>query len=219
MRRLGGVLMALLSLGVLAVAQQVKTATAQDYVANLGGEARIVAAGAFVLGGVPLYCGKRATVIDDNLGDYGAAYPGFMNTRRLAQLPRAVKLWIYAHECGHQFRGPDEENRGLLWRAARAQPAVANNKGRGGHLPVHLCRQGRQCAFFRPAPVRGNALVFSRGRGSIGREPVSTRLRPRKKQREKSAAIPLEICLTGTLLQQVAAILGHARALASGNVH
>jgi hypothetical protein len=20
-----------------------------------------------------------------------------------------VKLWIYSHECGHQFRGPDEE--------------------------------------------------------------------------------------------------------------
>lgn len=58
-----------------------------------------------------MICGKRPTVIDDNLDDYGAAYPGFiiLNTRLLSRVSTPIKLWIFSHECGHQFRGPDEE--------------------------------------------------------------------------------------------------------------
>ncbi|HEY8276197.1 MAG TPA: hypothetical protein VIG52_04280, partial [Methyloceanibacter sp.] len=60
-------------------------------------------AGKFALDGHRLYCGTRPTVIDDQLDDYGAAYPGFliMNTRMLAKLSTPIKLWIYSHECGH----------------------------------------------------------------------------------------------------------------------
>jgi hypothetical protein len=56
-------------------------------------------------------CGQRPTVLDGQLDDYGAAYPGFviLNPKLVAKVSTVVKLWIFSHECGHQFRGPDEE--------------------------------------------------------------------------------------------------------------
>jgi hypothetical protein len=65
-----------------------------------------------VIDGNSLVCGRRPTVLYDQLDDYAAAYPGFLilNRKLLAKLTStAVKLWIYSHECAHQFRGPDEE--------------------------------------------------------------------------------------------------------------
>src|SRR5690606_28417910 len=85
--------------------------TPEQYVAHVGGEAKILLPGQLVLDNRRLYCGQRPTVLDPRLDDYGAAYPGFLilNPRLLARVSTPVKLWIHAHECGHQFRGPDEE--------------------------------------------------------------------------------------------------------------
>ena len=68
-------------------------------------------AGELKLDGRRMVCGHRPTVLDNQLDDYGAAYPGFLilNPRLLAKVSTPVKLWIFSHECGHQFRGPDEE--------------------------------------------------------------------------------------------------------------
>lgn len=84
--------------------------TAEEYVAHVGGGAKIVQYGRFVLGGKRQVCGRRPIVLDNSLDDYGAAYPGFliMNPKLLARVSNPVKHWIFAHECGHQFRGPDE---------------------------------------------------------------------------------------------------------------
>lgn len=94
---------------ILAGAEDVPTP--EEYVARVGGEAHIVPAGELKLDGIPQVCGQRPTVIDVNLDDYGAAYPGFLiiNPKLLNTVATPVKLWIFAHECGHQFRGPDEE--------------------------------------------------------------------------------------------------------------
>jgi len=85
------------------------TPTVEQYAAHVGG--RIIPSGQLVLDGSTMICGRRPTVLDSNLDDYGAAYPGFLilNPKLIARVPKAVKLWIYSHECGHQFRGPDEE--------------------------------------------------------------------------------------------------------------
>lgn len=85
--------------------------TPEEYIAYVGGDARILPAGGLKLDGDTQRCGTRPTVLDPNLDDYGAAYPGFliMNPRLLQRVSSPVKKWIYAHECGHQFRGPDEE--------------------------------------------------------------------------------------------------------------
>jgi hypothetical protein len=92
-----------------ATASSDGTPTVEQYAAHVGG--RIIPAGQLVLDGVRLHCGSRPTVLDSSLDDYGAAYPGFLilNPKLIARVPRAVKLWIYSHECAHQFRGPDEE--------------------------------------------------------------------------------------------------------------
>ena len=85
--------------------------TPDEYVAHVGGGAKIVPSGQLKIDRRPVICGQRPTVLDDQLDDYGAAYPGFLilNLRLLARVSTPVKLWIHAHECGHQFRGPDEE--------------------------------------------------------------------------------------------------------------
>ena len=88
--------------------------TAEDYVAHVvqaGGKPTIVESGSLVLGGHRVSCGTRPIVLDPGLDDYAAAYDGFiiLNPLKLQGLPSAVSLWIYAHECGHQFKGPDED--------------------------------------------------------------------------------------------------------------
>jgi hypothetical protein len=85
--------------------------TPEGYAAHVGGTAKIIPPGQLRLDGRRMTCGQRPTVIDDQLDDYGAAYPGFLilNSKLLSRIPTSVKQWIYAHECGHQFRGPDEE--------------------------------------------------------------------------------------------------------------
>lgn len=113
MRWWGAALLAVaagLSLGVTANAAADGPPTVEEYAAHVGG-AKIIPYGALVLDGYRMSCGKRPTVLDSTLDDYGAAYPGFLilNPRLISRVPTAVKLWIYSHECGHQFRGPDEE--------------------------------------------------------------------------------------------------------------
>ncbi len=82
------------------------TPTPDEYVAQVGGDTHLLQPGEFKLDGRPQLCGQRPTVIDSTLDDYGAAYPGFliMNPRLLDKVSTPVKQWIFAHECGHQFR-------------------------------------------------------------------------------------------------------------------
>jgi len=124
--------------------------TPEEYVAHVGGDARIVAAGELKLDGYRLVCGQRPTVLDSNLDDYGAAYPGFLilNPKLLARVSLPVKLWIHAHECGHQFRGPDEET----------ADCFAVQRGRRQRW---LTGEGLEevCRFI--APAKGDSMHFS----------------------------------------------------------
>ena len=85
--------------------------TVKQYVTSAGGRAKIIAPGKLVLAGRRMICGRRPTVLDPNFVDFGGAYPGFLilNLRKIKRLPRAVQLYVFAHECGHQFRGTNEE--------------------------------------------------------------------------------------------------------------
>ena len=84
--------------------------TPRDYVERNGGGATIVAAGKLVLDGHRMSCGNWATVLDPNLTDYASSYPQFviLNMPYVDKVPTPVKLWIYSHECGHLYGGPDE---------------------------------------------------------------------------------------------------------------
>jgi hypothetical protein len=80
------------------------------YVGRNGGGAKIAQAGKLVLDGHRMSCGNWAMILDPNLNDYAASYPQFiiLNIAYVAKVPTAVKLWIFSHECGHLFGGPDE---------------------------------------------------------------------------------------------------------------
>lgn len=85
--------------------------TPQQYARDRGlKNPRIIAPGRLAIDGTRMICGKRSTIYDPTLDDFGGAYNGFiiLNPRLLKRLPKQVKLWIYSHECAHQFRGPDE---------------------------------------------------------------------------------------------------------------
>ncbi len=124
--------------------------TPEEYTAQVGGTSRIVAPGRFKLDGRRQICGRRPTVIDNQLDDYGAAYPGFliMNQRLLKRVSTPVKQWIYAHECGHQFRGPDEETADCF--------AVQRGRRQGW-----LSKAGLEevCQFI--APAKGDSMHLS----------------------------------------------------------
>lgn len=127
-----------------------KPPTVSEYVDHVGGGASVVPPGALKLDGNRMICGHRPTVLDHKLDDYAAAYPGFLilNPKLMNRVPTVVKMWIYAHECGHQFRGPDEETADCF--------AVQRGKRQGWLKPGGL---DEVCSFISPA--KGDAMHFS----------------------------------------------------------
>ena len=125
--------------------------TPEEYVRKVGGEAQIIPVGQLTIDGHKVICGMRPTVLDSTLDDFGAAYPGFLilNPKLLAKIKSTpVKLWIHAHECGHQFRGPDEETADCF--------AVQRGRRQGWLTPEGL---DEVCRFMSPA--RGDDLHFT----------------------------------------------------------
>jgi hypothetical protein len=135
--------------------------TPEEYVAHVGGDAKILSPGELRLDGHRMTCGQRPTVMDNQLDDYGAAYPGFLilNPKLINRVPTVVKKWIFSHECGHQFRGPDEETadcfavqrgrrQGWLDEAGLAEICrfISPAKGDSMHFSgSHRCEAMRQC--------------------------------------------------------------------------
>jgi hypothetical protein len=98
--------------------------TVDEYLKEAGPEAKLIAQGTLKIDGKTVNCGKRPTVLNSNFDSWGGAFPGFLilNTKKITGLSTAVKLYIYSHECGHQFEGPDETKadlfairRGVKW--------------------------------------------------------------------------------------------------------
>jgi len=81
-----------------------------DYVARAGRGASVVPAGAIVLGGRRMACGRAPTVLDPHLEDYAASSESFviLNLPLMERIATPVRLWIYSHECGHVFGIRDE---------------------------------------------------------------------------------------------------------------
>ncbi|MGH6864855.1 MAG: hypothetical protein ACREDO_01430 [Methyloceanibacter sp.] len=101
-----------------------------DYVEETGPDATVVAHGELKIDGKRVNCGTRPTVLNPNFDSWGGAFPGFviLNTKKIDGLSTQVKLYIYSHECGHQFVGADETEadlfairRGVKWGWLDAQ--------------------------------------------------------------------------------------------------
>lgn len=134
----------------LAAAQTPGGPSVEDYMKQAGPNAKLIPYNELKLDGRKVNCGKRPTVLDEKLDDYGAAYPGFLilNPKLLDKTSPAVKLWIHAHECGHQFRGPDEETADCF--------AVQRGR-RAGWLTAEGLEE--VCKFISPA--KGDGMHFS----------------------------------------------------------
>ena len=66
--------------------------------------------GKYKINGYKAACKGRPTVLNKKFDSWGGAYPGFIIINPLANkgLPTVVRLYIYYHECGHQFTGINE---------------------------------------------------------------------------------------------------------------
>ena len=93
-------------------------------------QAKLIPFDQFKIDGRSVNCGKRPTVLNSDFDSWGGAFPGFviLNTKKINGLSTAVKLYIFSHECGHQFEGPDETKadlfairRGVKWGWLDAQ--------------------------------------------------------------------------------------------------
>jgi hypothetical protein len=101
-----------------------------DYLEQVGPVGKAVPHGQLKLDGVSVNCGTRPTVLNPNFDSWGGAFPGFLilNTKKISGLSTQVKLYIYSHECGHQFIGASETKadlfairRGVKWGWLDAQ--------------------------------------------------------------------------------------------------
>jgi len=104
--------------------------TVDQYIKEVGPTATLVAHGSLKLDGIQVNCGTRPTVLNPGFDSWGGAFPGFLilNTKKIQGLSTQVKLYIYSHECGHQFIGADETKadlfairRGVKWGWLDAQ--------------------------------------------------------------------------------------------------
>jgi hypothetical protein len=98
--------------------------TVEDYLKEVGPEAKLIPFDKFKIDGRSVVCGRRPVVLNSNFDSWGGAFPGFLilNTKKITGLTTPVKLYIYSHECGHQFVGADETKadlfairRGVKW--------------------------------------------------------------------------------------------------------
>ncbi len=77
---------------------------------SVAAEIKVIAAGKLKVAGRRMRCGRTPTEIDRNFWSYGGHTDGriILNPRKLATLPKAVRLYVYAHECGHHKFGDGE---------------------------------------------------------------------------------------------------------------
>jgi hypothetical protein len=141
--------------------------TPAEYMEHLGGKGRLVPAGELNYDGVAFNCARFPAIFDPTLKDFGAAYFGFilLGEERFKQLPLTLKRYAYAHECGHQYVGFNEDNAdcyairrgrkdGWLDDAAMDQICnfISHSKGDAVHaLGMHRCEAMRKC-FADAAP-------------------------------------------------------------------
>jgi hypothetical protein len=133
--------------------------TVEEYLEEIGPDASVVDHGELSIDGTAVNCGKRPTVLNPNFDSWGGAFPGFviLNSKKINGLNTQVKLYIYSHECGHQFIGADEVKadlfairRGVKWGWLDAQGLedicvfISQLKGDAVHPPGP-----RRCKLMR----------------------------------------------------------------------
>jgi len=155
-----------------------KAPSVDQYMKQAGTQTKEVPHGTLKIDGQPVNCGTRPTVLNPTFDSWGGAFPGFLilNTAKIQGLSTQVKLYIYSHECGHQFIGASETKadlfairRGVKWGWLDAQGMeeictfISKLKGDAVHPPgPKRCKTMR--AYYRE-------LVNGSQRASSGMKP------------------------------------------------
>jgi len=163
-----------------------------DYVNQAGPDVKVVPHGTLKIDGRLVNCGKRPTVLNSNFDSWGGAFPGFviLNTKKINGLSTAVKLYVYSHECGHQFVGPDETKadlfairRGVKWGWLDAVGMedictfISTLKGDSVHPPgPERCDTMRK--HYNKLIESGTGQSASASRPQSGSEPKASTLAP-----------------------------------------
>lgn len=72
--------------------------------------AQVYPPGQFAIDGIPVVCGGLPTIVTPNIPDAGInnGQAILLNPLVLGRLPTVLKLYVYAHECGHAVVGGNE---------------------------------------------------------------------------------------------------------------
>jgi hypothetical protein len=108
--------------------------TPDEYGREVGGDARVVPAGELTIDGMTTVRSVLRLLILD---------PKHPATTKST----AVKLWIHAHECGHQFRGHDEETADCFAVQRGAATGLAHARRISRCVCKVMAGKGRQHAF------------------------------------------------------------------------
>ena len=104
---------------------------------------KLLSPGKLKLAGRYMRCGRTPTLMSHTFWDYGGAKKGMiiLNPSKLEDLSKAIRLYVYAHECGHQKYGAKETKADCY--------AVKRGKREGW-----LTREGMDeiCTFLEPHP-------------------------------------------------------------------
>ena len=86
------------------------TVTLASHQPEAAPEGKLLAPGKLRLAGRTMSCGRTQTLISHSFWNYGGAKKGMiiLNPSKLEGLSEAVRLYVYAHECGHQIYGSRE---------------------------------------------------------------------------------------------------------------
>jgi hypothetical protein len=152
---------------------------------RISGEA--FAPGTFTIAGQAVRCGQARTLVSSELNDYGASVPGVivLNPQRLRRLAPEGRLFVYAHECGHQIHGRSEaaadchaarQGRREGWLTSRGIAGICNVFPKSMSSGTHAAR-GARCAVIRacfagtasPSQMAGSTSYEAAARGFIGR--------------------------------------------------
>jgi hypothetical protein len=162
-----------------------------EYLKSVGPDGKLIAHGALKLDGKSVNCGKRPTVLNPNFDSWGGAFPGFLilNNKKMNGLNAQVKLYLYSHECGHQFIGADETKadlfairRGVKWGWLDAVGMedicvfISTLKGDGVHPPgPKRCETMRN--YYKKLIESGTTQSASRPQ-QPNRRPIAQTLGP-----------------------------------------
>ena len=112
--------------------------------------------GTFSIDGIPVVCGGVPTIVTPNIPDGGMnnGHAILMNPVALGNLPTVLKLYVYAHECGHSVVGANEMN-----------------------ADCWAIRTGRNQGWFPPQAFGYLMQMFQNNPGSLRHPPGEMRVR------------------------------------------